>query len=93
MKTLKLFQGQEFVLVLNQEWFDSRLIHESRPGVSGLQLNAIHHLDELWLPELDFVSDQQLIEKEIVAKNQEIHVKSNGNVKYLKKYEKSFQLY
>lgn len=73
------------MVVLNQEWFDARLIHESRPGAPGLQLNAIHHLNELWLPELDFISDKQVLEINDAKKNQEIHIRPNGNVKYQKK--------
>jgi len=70
---------------MNQEWFDPRLIHESRPGVSGLQLNAIQHLNDLWLPELEFVSEKQVIKKDALKEHQEISVKPNGLVKYLKK--------
>ncbi len=83
--SIYLFQGLAIVLVLNLEWFDARLIHESRPGVLDLQLNAYYHLNELWLPELDFVFDKSLEDHDSNKKGQDIHIMPNGNVKYLKK--------
>ena len=74
------FQNPEVDLLLRQEWFDARLVHEGRPGVF---LNGIHHHRELWLPDSTFVKKGSVVENSVLSSaNVAIHILANGTVQF-----------
>ena len=80
---LLIFQKHKIDLVLQQEWFDARLIHESRPGGATVFLNGILHFREIWMPDVYFVKRDSFEENTIHPAQIALHIFANGTVQYI----------
>lgn len=77
------FQKYEVEFLLQQQWSDPRLRYSNRSGYD--YLNAIHHHNDIWLPDTYFIMHGDFKDP-LIPVHFSLRIYRNGTVNYLMRY-------
>lgn len=78
-----LSQKYEVEFLLQQQWYDPRLRYSNRSRYEFL--NAIHHYEDIWLPDTYFIMHGDFKDP-IIPVHFALRIYRNGTVNYLMRY-------
>lgn len=81
--TFLLSQKYEVEFLLQQQWYDPRLRYSNRSKFEFL--NAIHHYEDIWLPDTYFIMHGDFKDP-IIPVHFALRIYRNGTVNYLMRY-------
>lgn len=76
-------QKYEVEFLLQQQWYDPRLRYSNRSQYEFL--NAIHHYDDIWLPDTYFIMHGDFKDP-LIPVHFALRIYRNGTVNYLMRY-------
>lgn len=76
-------QKYEVEFLLQQQWYDPRLRYSNRSQYE--YLNAIHHYDDIWLPDTYFIMHGDFKDP-LIPVHFALRIYRNGTVNYLMRY-------
>lgn len=79
-------QKYEVEFLLQQQWYDPRLRYSNRSQYEFL--NAIHHYDDIWLPDTYFIMHGDFKDP-LIPVHFALRIYRNGTVNYLMRYSSS----
>lgn len=77
------FQKYEVEFLLQQQWYDPRLRYANQSQYE--YLNAIHHHEEIWLPDTYFIMHGDFKDP-IIPMHFALRIYRNGTINYLMRY-------
>lgn len=75
--------------LLQQQWYDPRLRYSNRSQYE--YLNAIHHYDDIWLPDTYFIMHGDFKDP-LIPVHFALRIYRNGTVNYLMRYLSPFSI-
>lgn len=83
-------QKYEVEFLLQQQWYDPRLRYSNRSQYEFL--NAIHHYDDIWLPDTYFIMHGDFKDP-LIPVHFALRIYRNGTVNYLMRYSSPISLF
>lgn len=80
---LLIFQKYEVEFLLQQQWYDPRLRYANQSQYE--YLNAIHHHEDIWLPDTYFIMHGDFKDP-LIPMHFALRIYRNGTINYLMRY-------